>query len=57
MPIHVFIPYLLSVFAAITTEMATWLVEFIFLNSALTLTSKIQGQMMNVLKMHGTKQK
>ena len=50
MPIHEFIPYLLSVCATITIKMATKLGDnFYFLNSAVTLTSKVQGQMINCL--------
>ena len=43
MPIHVFIPYLLFVFATISTKMATKLSEIFSLNSLMTLTSKFQG--------------
>ena len=47
MPIHAFIPYLLSVCATITIKMVTKLSDHLFLNSAVTLTSKSQGQMIN----------
>ena len=49
MPIHAFIPYLLSVCATITIKMATKLSDQFFLNSAVTLTSKFQAQMINCL--------
>ena len=49
MLIHAFILYSLSVCATITMKMATKLIDQIFLNSAVTLTSKFQGQMINCL--------
>ena len=49
MPIHTFIPYLLSVCAIITTKMASKLTDIFFLNSAVTLTLNFQGQMINCL--------
>ena len=49
MPIHAFIPYLLCVSATVTIKMATKVCYTFFLNSAVTLTSKFQGQMINSL--------
>ena len=46
---HTFIPYSLSVCATITIKMASRLTDKVFLNSAVTLTSKFQGQMINCL--------
>ena len=46
---HIFIPYLLYVCATITIKMASRLTDKVFLNSAVTLTSKFQGQMINCL--------
>ena len=49
MPIHAFIPYLLSVCTTITVKLDTELNDKFFLNSAVTLTSNFQGQMVNSL--------
>ena len=49
MLIHAFIPYLLSVRATITIKMATKLSDHFFFNSAVSLTSKFQGPMINCL--------
>ena len=49
MLIHACMPYLLSVCATITIKMATKLSDHFFLNSAVTLTSKFQSQMINCL--------
>ena len=49
MPIYIFIPYLLSVFATITNNMATNLTDIFSLNSEVTWTLKFQGQMINCL--------
>ena len=45
MLILAFIPYLLSVCATITIKLATKLSDHFYLNSAVTMTSKFQGQM------------